>query len=185
MGEHLERVARHYSEHWAGPVETLRWPPGPIEKVRPEFRVLVIPRTAGSFAFATLGMSAADDPEPLELHVLVKSAYRREARDSVSELLAAVAHYHLTEQPLGLGHTVDFGAEWLRGSRCSCGLVSLPYLDGPKLEWMDGPRVRFLWLIPITAAERDFKRAHGLEELERRFERRRADLLDPKRPSVV
>lgn len=185
MGEYLERVARHYSECWADPVEALRWPHGPIETARPEFRVLVIRRAAGSFAFATLGMSAKGDPEPLELHVLVKPAHLREARASLTELLAAVAHYHRTERPLGLGHTVDFGVGWLRGSRCSRGLVSLPYPDGPKLEWMENPRVRFLWLIPITPAEREFKREHGLEELERRFERRQADLLNPKRPSVV
>ncbi len=72
-------------------------------------RVLVVPRPAGSFAFATLGMSASGDPEPLELHVLVKPAHRREARNFVVELLAAVAHYRRTEQPLSLGHTVDFG----------------------------------------------------------------------------
>lgn len=185
MDEYLERIERHYSEFWADPVETLRWPVGPIETVRPEFRVLVIPRSPGSFAFATLGMSAPGDPEPLELHVLVKPARWREARDCVVELLAAVAHYHRTEQPLDLGHTVYFGQGWFRDFRCSCGLVSLPYLDGPKLEWMEVPPVRFLWLIPITPAEREFKREHGLEELERRFERKQVDLLDPTRPSVA
>jgi Suppressor of fused protein (SUFU) len=30
--------------------------------------------------------------------------------------------------------------------------------------------VDFLWLVPITKSERDFKIAHGQEELEQRFE---------------
>jgi hypothetical protein len=183
--EYLGRVARHYSERWAEPVATLRWTAGPVEEVRPEFRVLLVPRPTGNFAFATLGMSVPGDAEPLELHVVVKSSQRDAARDSVVELLAAAAHYHRTGPGLGLGDTVDFGRGWVRGSACSCGLVSLPYLDGPGLEWMESPRVRFLWLIPVTPAERDFKREHGPEELERRFERARADLLDPRRPSAV
>jgi Suppressor of fused protein (SUFU) len=183
--EYLELLTRHYAEHWAGPAATLRWPHGPVEAVRPQFRVQLYRRAPGSFAFATRGMSAPADASALELHVLVKPSQRAEARDAVVELLAAAAHYHRTGQPLGLGHTVDFGRGWVDGSDCSCGLVSLPYLDGPKLEWMEEPRVRFLWLIPITPAERDFKREHGLEELERRFERARVDLLDPRRPPTV
>jgi hypothetical protein len=55
---------------------------------------------------------------------------------------------------------------------CDHWLVSLPYPFGPELQQCHvGDRhVDFLWLVPITKAERDFKASHGQEELEERFE---------------
>lgn len=70
-------------------------------------------------------------------------------------------------------------------SACTYGLISLPYLDGPSLEWNADRSVRFLWLIPITKAERDFKMKNGLEVLEARFEEMGFDYADPARASVV
>jgi hypothetical protein len=42
-----------------------------------------------------------------------------------------------------------------------------------------------LWLIPITKAEREFKKAQGLEALEALFEKKQFNYLDPARPSVA
>jgi hypothetical protein len=50
---------------------------------------------------------------------------------------------------------------------------------------MEEPRVRFLWLVPITEEEVAFKKAHGLDSLEERFESHQFDYLDPYRASVV
>ena len=88
---------------------------------------------------------------------------------------------------LDLGHTVNFDRPWLPGSRCEYGLVSLTYLDGPKLEWleMNGDKIRFLWLVSITLAERDFKKAKELEALEAQFEKKGFHYIDPNRSSVV
>ncbi len=73
----------------------------------------------------------------------------------------------------------------MTGSTCTHGLISLPYLDGPDLEWLAEPKVRFLWLIPITEAEVRFKKSYGMEALERKLEERRFDFLDPSRVSVA
>jgi hypothetical protein len=109
--------------------------------------------------------------------------------DGHVELLTAVAHYHRTGRLLDLGHTVNFGRPWLDGSACEFGIISLPYLDGPKIEQLhltDGSSVvNCLWLIPITEAERDYKRSDGIASLESRFEESRFDYLDPLRPSVI
>lgn len=50
---------------------------------------------------------------------------------------------------------------------------------------MSEPRVRFLWLLPITRAEREFKKARGTGALKQRFEEAQLDVLDPRRASVV
>jgi hypothetical protein len=134
------------------------------------------------WAYATCCMSQPGEENALELHLLGAS---REGEESLVELMTAIAHYHRAGHQLGLGHTVNFGRPWLPGSRCVYGLVSLPYLDGPALEWLEAPRVRFLWLVPITAAELEFKKRFGLEALEQRFEEQQFDFSDPKRPSVV
>jgi len=47
-----------------------------------------------------------------------------------------------------------------------------PYFERegfPELE-LDGDRVDFLWMIPITEAEREFAVQHGSEALEKKFE---------------
>jgi hypothetical protein len=126
-------------------------------------------------------MSQIEDEERLELHVMTAPG----PVDELVELLTVTTDFHRTGHRLGLGHAVNFGRPWVSGSTCTHGLISLPYLDGPDLEWLDCPRVRFLWLIPVTAAEVAYKKELGLEALESRFEEAQLDYLDPFRASVV
>jgi hypothetical protein len=129
-------------------------------------------------------MAGQHDDAPIELHL-----FSPLSSDKHVELLTAIAHYHRTSARLGLGHTVNLGRSWLPGSSCNFGLISLPYLDGPTLEIMNHPDfkkpVRLLWLIPITKEELIFKKTHGLEALEERFEKTGFNYLDPHRSSVV
>ena len=138
------------------------------------------------FTYATCGMARgreAGEEHGVEIFMLSPSP-----DSQIVEVLAAVAQYHVAGRPLGLHHTVNFGTPWLSGgSACTFGFLSRPYLDGAEFEWSHSgvPPIRFLWLIPITEAERDFKVAHGADELERRFEEHSFDYLDPWRPSVA
>jgi hypothetical protein len=129
-------------------------------------------------------MSQPADSSRLELHLF--SPVQNE--DHV-ELLTVIAHYHRTGNTLALGHSVNFGRPWFRESSCDYGLISLPYLDGPSLEHLRTDKseldVQFLWLMPITKAERDYKKAQGIEALEQRFEDIGVDYLNPTRPSAV
>jgi len=103
------------------------------------------------------------------------------------ELLVAVAHFHRTGAPLDLAHTVNFGKAWIGNSQCEYGLVSLPYLDGPSLELLetsDGA-INVYWLLPITAAERNFKKANGAKALEEIFDEVEIDYVNPQRESAV
>jgi hypothetical protein len=129
-------------------------------------------------------MSQPTDDFPIELHLF------SEVQTSAHvELLTAVAHYHKTGSLLDLGHTVNFGRPWMNHSKCTHGLISLPYLDGPRLEKLEMPDlrqfVRCLWLVPVTASEVEYVKSWGLEALEKKFDEKEFNYLDPGRPSVV
>jgi len=176
-------IERHYSRIWSPPIESIRLKEGRIAELPDDFSVLVIRRTAESVAYATRCMSQSGDQERIELHLLAAANHAQGF--GIAEILTATAHYHRTGTPLGLGHTVNFGRPWFPGSACDRGLISLPYLDGHDLEWIEDPAVRFLWLIPITAAELEFRKRNGPEALEERFERANFDYADPFRSSVA
>ncbi|KQZ85358.1 hypothetical protein ASD56_03155 [Microbacterium sp. Root166] len=91
--------------------------------------------------------------------------------DRAIELLAMAVYYNRAGK-LGLGHTVPIGEPWLPGSSCDHFLISLPYPFGGDLQTCHvGDRhVDFLWLLPITGAERTWKVSSGLEALETRFD---------------
>jgi hypothetical protein len=177
-----QSIDEHYRRAW-GEAEVSRAEGGRSHELPTDFALLTMRRSPQMKAIATRCMSQPEDAARLELHMLMPLASGFEPESA--EILTAIAHYHRTGQRLDLGHTVSFGKPWVARSGCTHGLISLPYLDGPALEWLAEPRVRFLWLIPITAAEVAFKRTHGLDALEECFEREGVDYLDPGRPSVV
>ncbi|MFD7450639.1 suppressor of fused domain protein [Kitasatospora sp. NPDC059827] len=106
------------------------------------------------------------------------------------ESITVNAYYHCgpVHQRLDVGHTVPIGRPWLDESACDHYLVSLPYPFGPDFEvcgWGGGAHARILWLLPITEAEKDFRRESGLEALEVRFDEHAIDPVDPARASVA
>jgi Suppressor of fused protein (SUFU) len=181
--EHGTQVVAHYTATWKSPTKSLRLSAGPTDDLPDCFEVLTIQKADGMWAFATKCMSLPQDRHGLEIHILTRSRFSWESE--LVEVLTVVAHYHRTGRPLGVGHTVNIGRPIVPGSTCTHGLLSLPYLDGPALEWMGDSDVQFLWLIPVTQAEIDFKKREGLEALEARFEAVRFDYADFFRDSVV
>ena len=106
------------------------------------------------------------------------------------EHLAMIANFHAdkTLAPLEPGRIIHIGRPWVANSRCDHFVVSLPYLQGPDFEWCslgEDERIRFLWLTPISRAEADYAREHGLEALEALLEEREAVITEPLRASVV
>ncbi len=177
-------LLQHYEGSWGRMSSRERWETGRVAELPAEFSVLVFAPHGSrrTWAYATCGMPSPDGRPRIELHLFAPT--RDEAH---VELLFAVAHFHSTGSPLGLHHTVNFGRPWCEGSRCDRGFISLPYVDGPELEdWkFDGQPVRCLWLIPVTEGEVAFKRAHGAEGLEQRFDKPGFDYADPKRESMA
>src|SRR5262245_11001129 len=134
---YTQNIQRHYRQHW-GDFEELQWSKGPPAHVRqlpPAFGVLRFPVShhRSLLTYATCGMSLVEDAEKVECFMFTPFA----ADDTMCELLTVTAWYHRTGARLGCGHTVNFGRPWLPRSNCDYGLFSLPYLDGPDLEWLD------------------------------------------------
>jgi len=181
---YCDRIADHYGHFWSAEGEHIEFKRGPISDLPSGFRILRYPPRPlrQMWTYCTVCMSQPADDHPIELHI-----FAPEINDSIAELLVATAHYHRTGQRLDIGHSVNFGRPWWDGSICDRGLISLPYLDGPKLEWLDLGylRPRFLWLIPVTEAEMAFKNIAGLDALEQKFEKSLFEYWDPFRKSVA
>jgi hypothetical protein len=135
------------------------------------------------WTYATVGMSESLEEKGVELHLFSPN----QQVELHVELLTIITHYHLTGSHLNLHHTVDFGRPWLPDSDCRYGLISLPYLDGPKLEkfQFEKNEVHCYWLVPITKKELDFAKEKGVEALEGAFEASKFNYLDSSRPSVI
>ncbi|MBL7952912.1 MAG: suppressor of fused domain protein [Flavobacteriales bacterium] len=133
--------------------------------------------------YLTVGLSHGK-PDKAQVELLLYSP--RQDDGLVRILLAASCHHRFSES-LGLHHTVNFGLPWLNGSACMHGYLQLPYLDGPELELFECEHghAHLLWLIPITADEKNFAVEKGWEALEERFEQKSFNYLDPLRAAVV
>ena len=175
-----QSIESHYNHCWRNQGDPRYWKKGPMEKHNPDFHVLEFQPTLNRkmWTYATCCMSARTNEAPIELHM-----FSNKQDESLVEILTAVAFYHQNDTALNLHHTVNFGRPWQDGSLCEYGLISLPYLDGPELE--KGIIIQFYWLIPVTKQEVEFKKARGIEELERKFEAANFDYVNPLRASVV
>lgn len=162
-------VRQHFQQFFAGhPSNEQIWTLGPAHHDFPELRVIEFapgPKS-GLWHYVTIGAwRACVDPQ-LEFIIAAPAQDLRHV-----EQLFMTAWYH-GKHHLGVGHTFPMGEPWLPGSNCDHFLVSRPYPFGPDLEICDLPEshVHALWLLPITAAEREFKMKSGLEALEQKFE---------------
>lgn len=186
ISNYAKCIIRHYETGWNSTGRTRHWSRGPTHQLSPGFCVLEFAPTSSRdmWTYATCCMSQIEDEQPVELHLFAPNA-----SDRLVELLTIVAHYHRTGSRLDVGHSVDFGRPWLPESACTFGLVSLPYLDGPKIENLTVPelhvKVQCCWLIPITEKEVEYKKLAGVDALEHRFEEASFNYLDPQRASVV
>ncbi|MFC3801522.1 suppressor of fused domain protein [Cohnella sp. GCM10012308] len=177
-------VQDHYLQVWNNAFSSHQLLKGPYDELPPGFKVLKFPPTPSRsmWTYATVGFSQPQEEHPIEIHV-----FAPQEQDSLIELLTVIAHYHHTEAKLNLGDTVNLGVPWWPQSTCEYGLISLPYLDGPSLEWLQHSayQTRFLWLIPVTKKEVDYKKKFGLQSLEEKFDENAFNYLDPYRGSMV
>jgi hypothetical protein len=179
-------VERHVRAFFEGHACTARvWAPGPMRELLPDFRVIEVapgPKSAHwTYVSAGGAVLSRPDAEPLEFVLVAPEANARHV-----EIVTMVAHYN-HGIALGEAHTMPIGDPWLPGSRADHMLLTRPTTFGEAFERIAAPdgHGRILELVPITAAERDYKIAEGYGALMARLEAARADLRRPDRASVV
>lgn len=182
---YIAELRQHYERYYEVRGNVLHWTDGPTGKLPSHFFVLELPpgNKHGMWTYATVGMSAGrNHEEAVELIVYAAGKDR-----SIVELLTMAASFHKNAEPLGLHHTVNVGKGESYAPMCDHGFISLPYLDGEKLELFtfDGQTTHIYWFIPITERERRYKVKNGCEALEQLFEEKQLDYLDFNRASLV
>lgn len=174
-------VEKHYETALGSKPVAVTFYKGPVHQLPSDFCVFEVPPGSARdvWIYGTCGMSFGDST-PIELFLLSP----RKAPELV-ELLYITAHFHLFSEQLDTDHTVNFGRPWLPGSQCDHGILST--MDGAKVQWadVDDQKVQFLWLIPITKAERDYKVEFGSDALDEEFVEKEVDCVDPMRQSSV
>ena len=178
--DYNHNIREHYNEFW-GKFTAHRFLKGPINELPVGFNILkFMPNSKRNmWTYATCGMSNNSNVNAIEIHMFSPVEH-----DFLIELLTIITHYHVTGGNLGLGHTINFGCPWYKDSELEYGLISLPYLDGPSFEnFQIG--LKFMWLIPITVSEKNYKKQKGLEALEQKFDEAEFNYLDPYRKCVV
>jgi hypothetical protein len=151
------------------------------------------------YSLVTSGMSdlemtlprRADKDAPRRVELVF---YCAEPRDEYISVLRWIAHFpHDTKSWLGHGHTVPNGTppEPLWGSKELDTLFFLPPIVKkdqalPSELILGGEPVHFLWLVPLTTAECNFKLAKGFDSMLNLFQQNRhPHVFDPDRKSYV
>jgi hypothetical protein len=158
-----------------------------VEALLPGFRVRRIAPDdpAEPWIYVTNGAAQAGAPgEDGAAYVLAAPA-----EDPVLvEMLAALATVNADPaKRLGVGSVIALGRPWIAGAAAEHLLVAPPYPFGAGVEVCStGDRdVVVLWLLPITAAEARFVRAHGYDAFEEIMRRDAFNVADPGRASLV
>jgi len=182
--DYNKAIIKHYTDIWHITPNIIKRTDGKIYELPVDFSILEFAPIGerNYWAYATSGMSFNQKEHPTELHFFSPDQSQIEAI-----ILTSIAHFHLFGERIGLGHTVNFGIPWRKYSKCTYGLISLPYNDGPNLENMVFNKIvtKFYWVIPITKEEREFKIENGLNALEEKFDVSNFNYINPMRESLI
>ena len=177
-------LIEHFSKFWNSSPSILKLNQGPIVSDFDDFCILEYPpsTTRNGWTYSTCGIGKYSDKSKIEFHMISS-----DQNHLIGEILTYLAYYHLTKSPLGLGHTIPFGIKLTSVSVCDYGFISLPYLDGPRLEdfIVGDENVKCYWMIPITENERKYKSQNGVEALEELFDSPDFDFDDLSRKSLI
>lgn len=135
-------------------------------------------------SLSSLGIGLVSVRSSIELHVLVDD---RSNKLEMLRLLKYACAYHIEGASFDIGHIINFGRPIQISSSMQRALISRPYHSDPSLEYFKygSINVKCLWLLPIHESERIYAMNFGLDALERIFEDKGIEFLDPHRSAVV
>lgn len=183
-----KELQAHLERNWPkNEKENFTWELGKIKYVLPNFTVTRVSPNSDSepWIYITNGCLHMDSIENGRQEFFLMSPI--ESPRHIETLTMLASYYISSEKLLGIGDSVDIGRAWIEDSNFNHLLISLPYPYGPDLEVcnLKNFKVRYRWLLPISASENDYLRNTGLEALEKKFEDAEIDFLNPTRPSVI
>jgi Suppressor of fused protein (SUFU) len=151
-------------------------------------------RTGGVSDLATGPPAEMASFQHVELLTYLPPTWDLSRRDSwwPGRMLKEIGRYvHQERTWLGPGHTLSLegGDERdVAGSRFAGAMLLPPDCEPEAFDRLEiaGVPVRFLWMVPLTAAEIDFKLSHGSEDLlDLMRQRRLPQVLNPARACLV
>jgi len=187
---YVERVVAHVREFWPdGELDVLAWTIGPLWEQAPQMRFVELgpAERGGTWTYLSAGAAPLLEDEGVGHEFVIRAPFQERL---MVELLAMAVYYAWTGDHGGVhdGHTLNHGEPWIEGADASFLYVNKPYFVSHRFERLpygDGHTAQFLWLVPITEAEKDWRHAHGQEAFEQLLEERRIDPTDPARAPVV
>ena len=186
---YLDLLQRHVSGFWPDHrCEPLNWTLGEWSREHPEFRVLELaPAGREPWIYVSAGAAHLRSFGGVGHEFVIRTLQQERL---MVELLAMVASYSTRADHGGLhdGHTVPIGHPWVEGGEADHLYLNKPYFvsrDFAMLRIDDSLRVQFLWLVPITEREKEWRHEHGQEAFEQRLEDHAVTPEDPTRRSTV
>jgi hypothetical protein len=183
-------VLSHLSNQWPNcQIREYEWTLGPIASSISDFRVAVVQPDVNSdpWIYSSCGAWKVPTAEGSRYEFFLMAPSENAAH---VEALAMLANFHADERyEVGPGSIVNLGRPWVDGSSCDHALISLLYMQGDNFEWLklekSLPKIRFLWLVPITAREAQLAKDRGIEAFEDLLEERGVDVLNFYRRSLI
>jgi hypothetical protein len=167
-----EAIRAHAAYVWPeAAVDIVRWEQDGIRRNLPDLAIVRVapPASGGPWIHLTAGASI----DPMEDGYGLEFLLAAPADEPLAvKLLSMVVELQADPRyPLHMGQVLEIGQPWLPGASCDHLLVTLPGAFDPELEWLTHGerRVRFVWLVPITAAEAAFGREKGFVALQERL----------------
>jgi hypothetical protein len=187
--ENIDRIARAIA-HGAQLITTSQVVVHEVDDLPPEAprRLAILefpPATDGlDWIYLTAGMSDIPIPGTDGDHRLELIMYSQQKDDHIVDLLAGLATYPFTHNVrLGPGDTIPGRPHRgvVPGSHLTDLVLLKPNFDRPeaaRIEYQDGSHAQVLWVVPISAGERQLVIEQGLENLYRAMKAAEVDVGD-------
>lgn len=173
IGDRLSQLTGTRKKNWLTRLDAYESVFGPAKKVypgsAPDIDVLVFRDNKDYYTLVTSGMSDrrmfmpkdSEDPRRLELEMYVKDI----KKPQIDRLVNAAEFPFLEKTYLGHGDTIDWAEAITRGSNLEADLLIYSLLETHRqlTLFIRGDNVQLLWCIPITSAELDYKKEHGID----------------------
>lgn len=185
------KVLEHYIRRWGKPITIHTFDSAEVSpSIRPLYIAVFSLPGDGLAMYASIGMSRAGmlDSETNTIHYAEIFMGVYEHFESLPKIMAMLATYPHNEKTfVAPEHTIPLGMPIVQNSSLTSVLFAIAYFDPPWFRGLDvdGKHIQFLWVIPLTEREREFKTKTGWNALGQMFENEQVVIGDVFRESAI